>query len=568
MLVFVFLVSSSLAGRWIFLGGYTGLENSRGGGRASSFVETLTLTDPQSFHEKYVWCSGNFSRAPMDLEGATISRVSGIAYARRRVGDPTYDSGHHTTQVESWLVCGGADDQYLVKNSCLWWNPLQDSWSLGPSMRSPRYQAASVSLPSRGLVWMLGGRRGSTILQDTEVLVYPQSRRSTGGLTPWSAKRWDWAHRKQKNIEVWNNGVPGDADQGNPGMKLLPMPLSGHCVVEVGAGQSRGILVIGGGTTKVNEDGTFLTNSGPLPSSHLHLYHLAGPDKDKWSSSFPSPLVLGTRPLARLVTSRMNHGCLALGNSVYVAGGVTVHPDGQRFVLNSMERYDLASNTWTGEADLPFRLTGIKMISVAGAPTMVGRYGTQRTAALLRYSEDKEWERLPRSLLVGRGDFLVVDDLPATVSLYPDMQSQETRLSQGGGGDRNWRNTFGRVTAGRRGVWKTGRGQRPWIQLDLGSEISIKKVQLLSNYIMLFIQVHFETGHCTLCDGSDDTGQPVEVRRRRRTQIFLKCPGSRRKHSRTFRNGFWTRPFTGQTVYPGDGWDPGSGLHIVQWGCG
>ena len=34
---------------------------------------------------------------------------------------------------------------------------------------SPRYEAASLSWPREGLVWMLGGRSGSIILQDNEV---------------------------------------------------------------------------------------------------------------------------------------------------------------------------------------------------------------------------------------------------------------------------------------------------------------------------------------------------------------------------------------------------------------
>ena len=46
-----------------------------------------------------------------------------------------------------------------------------------------------VSWPESGMVWMLGGRAGSTVLQDNEVLVYPQERRDQKGETVFDMTR-------------------------------------------------------------------------------------------------------------------------------------------------------------------------------------------------------------------------------------------------------------------------------------------------------------------------------------------------------------------------------------------
>merc|ERR1712130_1008631 len=130
-------------------------------------------------------------------------------------------------------------------------------------MLYPRYQS-TTSRVREGQVWMLGGRSGSTILQDDEVLQFPSRAGDS-----WSLKKWVWAHKKMKYIEVWNNAVPN-------GMKLLPMPLAGHCSVDM----DDLVLVIGGGTNEMKEDGTFVHNSGPIPTNHIHLY-----DKttDQWA---------------------------------------------------------------------------------------------------------------------------------------------------------------------------------------------------------------------------------------------------------------------------------------------
>lgn len=512
------LLPGCLAGSWIFLGGYSGLEE--GQERASGYTELLTLKgntaaqERAKYTDRFEWCAGNFSRAPIDLGGHIMAEVNVIDFVKSKVGDVNYESGHHTTQLHRMLVCGGAEDRYRVQDSCLWWRPERDSWEVGPQMLHPRYQAAAISWPSEGMVWMLGGRDGSTILQDNEVLIYPQVRKNSGNVV-FSNKRWDWAHKKMKNIEVWNEAVPGDltASPVRPGMKMLPMPLAGHCAVEVGSGDGRGVLVLGGGTAVLDDDAV-VQNSPVVPTSHVHFYHKAGGNKDKWSSSLDTPLATGTRSLGRMGVARMNHACLAIGNKVYVAGGVTKDTFGQRLVVKKVEQYDFSSNTWRYEADLPLRLTGVKLISVGGQPTVVGRYGTEAQERLLRYSEDKTWVSVPTNLMKGRSDFQVFRQLPTALHLIPDMNSKTTKMNPGSGGDTNWRNMFAMVKGGKRLAWKTNAQQQPWVQFDLGAETFANKVAGFCCACMglPFVQVFFETGSCTVCDGTDDVAQPVEVR--------------------------------------------------------
>jgi len=492
-------------GRWVFLGGFSGLEE--GGDRASGHVELLELTgnnanqEKSKFADRFEWCSGNFSKAPIDLGGHTMSEVNVISYVNSKVGNADFVSGHHTTQFHRILVCGGADDKYVVRKKCLWWQPERDAWEEGPTMMSPRYSATAISWPERGMVWMMGGRDGSTILQDNEVLIYPEIRSSSGSEL-FKAKRWDWAHKKQKNIEVWNQAVPGNLN-ANPkilGMKMLPMALTGHCAFKVGNGNGAGVLVLGGGTVIEQDELSVVQNSPPVPTDHVHFYHIAGDNNNKWSSTLISDEITGSRQLTKMGLPRMNHACLAINNMVYVAGGVTNDTTGQRLVVDKVERYDFANNAWIFEADLPWKLTGVKLISVGGRPTVVGRYGEEKTERLLRYSEDKTWVTLPTNMLDGRSDFQVLQKLPNKISIYPDMNSKTTRLNPGSGSDGNWRNLFGKVIDGKRTVWKGNtQQQQPWVQLDLVVETFVSKVI-------------FETGNCAVCDGSDDVAQPVEVR--------------------------------------------------------
>jgi hypothetical protein len=216
--------------------------------------------------------------------------------------------------------------------------------------------------------------------ENVQVLHYP-AEWADPGRKEFTLKRWEWAHKKMKNIEVWNQGVPGSptTDPTDPGMKQLPMPLTGLCVVEVGAGTGtgatgeRGVLVIGGGTTQVDENGMFIINSAPVPTNHIHLYHRDGVNNRKWSSTFASELVKGNKVMAKMNIGRMNHACLKIGNKVYVAGGVTKNSFNQARILKQVEVYDYSTNTWRFAADLPNLATGIQLINVHGRPAVVGR---------------------------------------------------------------------------------------------------------------------------------------------------------------------------------------------------
>jgi hypothetical protein len=456
------------AGRWVFLGGYSGLEGGRA--RSSGIVETLDLELPEAaaMSDRFRWCSGNVSTLPIDIDGHTMSEVNVIEYVRNKVKNTNvnFDAAHHTTQFHRILVCGGADNAYNVKNTCKWWLPERNLWEEGPLMMRPRYQAAAVSWPGEGIVWMLGGRDGSTILQDNEVLIYPEVRKNR-----FTAKRWEWAHKKMKNIEVWNSGVPGDMrfTPKHAGMKVLPLPLAGHCAVDIGGR----VAVVGGGTLADHSNEIIIQNSPLVPTDHVHFYNRAD---QKWSSTFESDLVTGSLRVTKLGIPRMNHACLVIGNKLYVAGGVTNDTSGQRLVLNSVERYDVSSDSWSFLARLPQRLTGIKLIEVAGRPVVVGRYGTELTEQLLRYSTDQIWEVLPTNMLAGRSDFQVLQQAPSRIWLFPNMNSKTTKMNPGSGGDWNWRNLFGAVTAGVRKTWRTNQHNQPWVQLDMGAEVLVHKV--------------------------------------------------------------------------------------------
>ena len=65
---------------------------------------------------------------------------------------------------------------------------LQDNvWSEGPKMLFARQRAAS--LVWNGMIWMLGGREGSKILQHNEVMMYPGIYNGT------NHKSWKWMNK-------------------------------------------------------------------------------------------------------------------------------------------------------------------------------------------------------------------------------------------------------------------------------------------------------------------------------------------------------------------------------------
>ena len=110
-------------------------------------------------------------------------------------------------------------------------------------------------------------------MQSNEVLQFPALYTDTGFTPGYSLKGWEWSNRKAKRTEVWNYGVRAS-------MYSLPIPLSGHCVVTI---NRRFVVFLGGATTEFKEDGTIILNTGPEPTSHIHIYNL---DNESWETTF------------------------------------------------------------------------------------------------------------------------------------------------------------------------------------------------------------------------------------------------------------------------------------------
>ena len=74
---------------------------------------------------------------------------------------------------------------------------------------------------------------------------------------------------------------------------------------------------------------------------------------------------------------------------------------------------DLLAGSWRLESDLPAPLPGSRLVVVADRPVVVGRYGAELTAQLLRYTTDSTWQPLPVRLLEGRSDFALLAGVPS-----------------------------------------------------------------------------------------------------------------------------------------------------------
>jgi len=484
---------------WVIMGGYTGIEGQ--GQAATSSVELLAFDDDASFTNPNAWCQRNMSVAPLPLDGATINIVDTFSYYKQIVQQQNtkFSGAHHSAQLNRVIVCGGADDKYVIQNMCRWWIPGTDTWLEGPKMLYPRYQATAIARPLSGQLWMMGGKDGSKILQENEVLQYPaifeEAKKN------FKLKRWEWANSKMKNSEVWETGVITS-------MKFLPIPLAGHCAVEVTVKEDvdgveknvNHIVLIGGGTTEIKEDGlTFVENSGPVPTDHVHVYTTS---KNSWSSTFSSDLVTGKRVLKKSRIARMNHGCVSYTEGdkvkIMVAGGVSFTSAKQPIVLNQVEVLDFETGEWKLEANLPKQMTGSKLITVNNRPVVVGRYGNEVTNRMLMYSEGKTWEPLPANLLVGRSDFQLLADIPTMFIVNPKMNSKQTSMISGSGADRQWRNMFGEIKKGVKTIFKTNIAPKAWLQLDLGADMMVQ-------------QVYYESGLLG-DDGVSVAEQLIEVR--------------------------------------------------------
>ena len=105
-----------------------------------------------------------------------------------------------------------------MSSACYWWRVESNLWEPGPALSHPRHRAAT--LLRNGVLWLLGGRQGSTILKTNELMMFP------GQYNTLNIKHWSWIHKDMLRTAVWELKVP-------PAMKELPLPLMGHCALMV-----------------------------------------------------------------------------------------------------------------------------------------------------------------------------------------------------------------------------------------------------------------------------------------------------------------------------------------------
>ena len=129
------------------------------------------------------------------------------------------------------------------------------------------------------------------MLDETEVLYYPGQYILHHHQV--SISGWMWAHQNMLYNHLWDNVVPKQ-------MKKLPIPLTGHCVVDISPSL---ILILGGSTVARDWYGRKIPSSAPVPTSHVHLY-------DFNDQSWLSTSLLGQETnLTRNQIPRVNHAC-------------------------------------------------------------------------------------------------------------------------------------------------------------------------------------------------------------------------------------------------------------------
>ena len=461
LLILLLFLNCVTGGRWMLMGGYSGVEGDSGTSSIGE-VELLTLNNEERFNNDSSWCQKNLTSSSLSLDGATINMINEFEFVRKNAYDPRFTGPHYSIVFQRALVCGGGNSEYSITNNCSWWLPENNAWLEGPKMFSPRYRAAVISRDAK--VWMLGGREGSQILQDNEVLLFPGSFAGTD----YDIRSWEWAHKKMKNILVWENVVP-------EGMKKLPIPLTGHCAVII---NDRYVLVIGGATLQTNPDGSFVAFSRQEISNHVHLYDFS---KDTWASTVTNSQRDG-KALNKIRIPRMNHACVTYeengATKVMIVGGVSKDSLEDSKLEKTAEILDFENLIWTFAPDLPRSITGSRIILTDGRPTLVGRYGDERQQKMLRYSLEEKWEDMPLKLLHGRSDFQILSDFPRLITIYPKMSSHTTKMNPGTCAPANWRNLLGLIEHGKKTIFRTNYQQQPWIQLDLGQELLVVNVSI------------------------------------------------------------------------------------------
>ena len=208
---------------------------------------------------------------------------------------------------------------------------------------------------------MTGGRDGSTVLDESEVLYYPGQYILHHHQV--SISHWMWARPDMLYTHLWDEVVP-------PAMKRLPIPLTGHCLVDL---SPRLVLILGGTTVTTTYDwyGRKISSSAPAPTNHLHIYDF---DDQSWlSTALPGQ----EANLTRNQIPRVNHACAKYQEGgrtkVIITGGVVLQSSGQFRATRTTEILDLETFTWTRGKDLPRAVTGAKFIEVNKRPTIIGR---------------------------------------------------------------------------------------------------------------------------------------------------------------------------------------------------
>ena len=209
------------------------------------------------------------------------------------------------------------------------------------------------------MLCVTGGRDGSEVLDDAEVLYYPGQYILHQQQV--SISDWMWANQNMLYSHLWDNVVPQQ-------MKRLPIPLAGHCVVDISPSR---ILILGGSTVGLDWRGRRISSSAPFPTNHVHIYDF---DDQSWLSTS----LLGQEAnLTKNQIPRVNHACATYVEGsqvkVIIAGGVVLQGSGQFRATRTTEILDLETFTWTRGKDLPRAVTGGKFIDVNQRPTIIGR---------------------------------------------------------------------------------------------------------------------------------------------------------------------------------------------------
>ncbi|XP_023333241.1 uncharacterized protein LOC111705045 [Eurytemora carolleeae] len=471
-----FLLQGVTCKKWMLVGGLLGGDDATDAVPTNQ-VELLELQNEGQSDNPGQWCSLNLTSMNMALDGATINFIPTFNFVDyHQANNPGSVAFPYLDLLwEKALLCGGSNPVSQIQENC-----RSQTGTIKVVFKSQwgRFLLHFTYYSPSGYLWILGGRAGSEILQDTEILRIPHAR--TPGLD--YSKGWDWINNRAKDIAKWD-AIPA-------AQQYLPMPLAGHCVLDVKLGTDRFAMVLGGVTSEKNSDGEYKPKSGPVISSHVHLYDF---QLNQWFSSLyeSNPTYVSSRPANRelkpLRIPRQNHACVSYieggAVKVMVAGGLTINGQRQSLPLDSVESLtlDIAGESWFQEAKLPNIIIGGKMTVVNNRPALLGRFGFENTNIMLRYTLQQTWEIIPTKLKVGRSDFKILE-LPVRAAVYP----VNGRVSSGPDATYN----LNKVKRG--SEFTTGKQIHPWVELDLGAEINIAGVK-------------FESG-------SSATAQAVEIR--------------------------------------------------------